>query len=74
MLVQKSYRKANQVIKIKATGFTSDVPVTVAIVPEAGPSTRFDGVISVVGGNPTVGTVSVVIPADSFCNVKVWTR
>ncbi len=30
--------------------------------------------ISFVSGNPTVGTVNVVTPADSFCNVKVWTR
>ncbi len=64
----------NQVIKIKATGFTNDVPVTVSIVPEAGPSTRFDGVISIAGGTPVTGSVNVIIPVDSFCNVSVWTR
>ena len=64
----------NQVIKVKAAGFTGSVPVTVAVVPEAGPSSRFDGVITVIGGNPTVGNINVVIPVDSFCNIKVWTR
>jgi hypothetical protein len=64
----------NQVIKVKATGFTTDVPVTVSVVPEAGPSFRYNGLISVTGPNPVIGNIAVVIPIDSFCNVRVWTR
>jgi hypothetical protein len=64
----------NQTVKIQATGFTNDVPVTVSVVPEPGPSAQFNGTISVSSTNPTVGTVNVVIPADSFCHVSVWTR
>ena len=64
----------NQIIKVKATGFTGTVPVTVAVVPEAGPSARYDGTITVNGTNATVGSLSVIIPVDSFCNIKVWTR
>ncbi len=64
----------NQTVRVQATGFTNDVPVTVAVAPEAGASARFDGVISISSTNPVTGTVNVVIPADSFCNVSVWTR
>jgi hypothetical protein len=64
----------NQTVRIQATGFTNDVPVTVAVVPEAGPSSQFNGTISVTSTNSTIGTVNVVIPADSFCNVSVWTH
>jgi hypothetical protein len=64
----------NQVIKVKATGFTNNVPVTVSVVPEAGPSFRYDGLIPVTGPNPVIGNIDVVIPIDSFCNIRVWTR
>jgi hypothetical protein len=64
----------NQVIKVKATGFTGEVPVTVAVVPEAGPSSQFEGVISVTGEDPAEGDIDVIIPVDSFCDIKVWTR
>ena len=64
----------NQVVRVKATGFTNDVPITVAVVPEAGASARFNGVISISGTNVATGTVDVVIPVDSFCNLNVWAR
>ena len=64
----------NQVVKVQATGFTTNVPVTVSVTPEAGPSARYDGVITVTGTNATVGSINVIIPADSFCNISVWTR
>jgi hypothetical protein len=64
----------NQTVKVQATGFTNNVPVTVSVVPEAGASAQFNATISVSSTNATVGTVNVIIPADSFCNVSVWTH
>jgi hypothetical protein len=64
----------NQVVKVKATGFSADVPVTVAITPEAGPSTRVDYLIPVSGPSPVTAMFDVVIPENSFCHVHVWTR
>ncbi len=64
----------NQTVRVQATGFTTNVPVTVAVVPEAGPSARYDGEIAVSSTNATIGTINVIIPAGSFCNISVWTR
>ena len=64
----------NQIVKVKATGFTNDVPVTVAITPEAGRSKRFNALIAVSGQNPVISSINVEIPDDSFCHVHVWTR
>lgn len=64
----------NQTIKVQATGFTTNVPVTVTVAPEAGPTIRYDGVINVSGTNATIGTINVIIPAGSFCNISVWSR
>ena len=64
----------NQVIKVQATNFTNDVPVTVAIVPENGASAQFNGVITLASGGPSIGAVNVVIPVDTICHVNVWTR
>ncbi|MBI3414806.1 MAG: hypothetical protein HY043_05705 [Verrucomicrobia bacterium] len=64
----------NQVIKVQATNFTNDVPITVSIVPENGASSQFNGLITLNSGSPSVGTVNVVIPVDTICHVNVWTR
>ena len=64
----------NQVIKVQATNFTNDVPITVSIVPENGASAQFNGLITLSSGSPPVGTVNVVIPIDTICHVNVWTR
>ena len=63
----------NQIVRIQATGFTNDQPITVAITPENAPSARFFGVITNTG-NPSVGQVTVTLPVDTVCHLHVWTR
>ena len=63
----------DQVIRVRAAGFTSDTPITVSITPENAPSARFFGVITNTG-NPSVGQVTVTLPVDTVCYLHVWTR
>jgi hypothetical protein len=64
----------NQVVKVRASGFTNDVPITVAVIPESGSSTRFESVISANGANPVTNTVNVVIPVDTVTYLQVWSK
>ena len=64
----------NQMVKVRASGFTNDVPITVAVIPESGNSTRFDSVITANGSNPATNTVNVVIPVDVVTHLQVWSR
>ena len=64
----------NQVVKVRASGFTNDVPITVAVIPENGNSTRFDSVITANGINAVTNSVSVVIPVNSVTYLQVWSR
>ena len=63
----------NQIVRIQATGFTNDQPITVAITPENARSSRYFGVITNTG-NPSVGQVTVTLPVDTVCYLQVWTR
>ncbi|SRR6266568_3545832 len=64
----------NQVVRVRASGFTNDVPITVAVIPENGGSTRYDAVIPATGGNPATNSVNVVLPVDSVTYVQVWSK
>jgi hypothetical protein len=64
----------NQVVKVRASGFTNDVPITVAVIPENGNSTRYDSLMTANGANPVTNTVNVVIPVDSVTYIQVWSR
>jgi hypothetical protein len=64
----------NQVVTLRAAGFTNDVPVTLDIIPENGNSNRYDLVIPANGGNPVTNSVTVVIPVDTVTYVQAWSR
>lgn len=64
----------NQVVRVRASGFTNDVPITVAVIPENGPSTRYDLLIPVSNGNPATNSVTVTLSVDVVSNIQVWTR
>jgi hypothetical protein len=64
-----------QIVKVQATNFTEDTPITVAITPENGPSSRYEGTIpKPATGNTSIASVEVRIPVDTVCHVHVWTR
>lgn len=64
----------NQVLTVRATGFTQNVPITIDVVPESGRSHRLLGEIPIPSGITGVKDFEIYIPPDSFCNIKVWTR
>jgi len=64
----------NQVVKIQARDFTGIVPITVAVTPDAGPSTRYDTQIDMAGGNVASTDVTVNIPVGTTSRIYAWTR
>lgn len=64
----------NQIVRVQARGFTTDVPIRVKITPENAPSATFDGVILQSSGNPPFADVEVTLPVDTVCHVHAWTR
>jgi len=64
----------NQLVKVRASGFTGDVPITVALIPENGRSTRYDSLIPASGSGPATNAVNVIVPIDVVTRVQVWSR
>lgn len=64
---------ANRQVKLAASGFTANVPVTVVVTPETGPSTAYNAEIPIAGGNGQI-TVDVVIPVGGVSQIHAWTR
>ena len=64
----------NQVVRIQARDFTGIVPITVAVTPDAGPSTRYDTQIDMAGGNVASIAITVNIPVGTTCRIYAWTR
>jgi hypothetical protein len=63
----------NQIVRVRGRGFTNNIPITVSVIPENGSSARFDGVIQYTG-DPSDGTVNIVIPVDILAHIQVWSR
>jgi len=63
----------NQTVKVRTRGFTNDIPITVAVTPENGPSARFDSLITFTG-DPSQGEVAVILPRETVNHIYVWTR
>ncbi len=63
----------NRQVKIAGSGFTGNVPITVVVTPETGPSSTYDTVIPITGGNGQVA-VDVVIPVGGVSQIHAWTR
>jgi len=64
----------NQIVRVQARNFTNDVPLTVKITPENGPSASFNAVIPLNSGNPPFVDVSVIVPVDSVAYIHAFTR
>ena len=64
----------NQTVHVQARNFTNDVPISVVVTPQHGPSASFDAVILQSSGNPPSANVPVIIPAGSACQINAWTR
>ncbi len=63
-----------QMIRVQARGFTTDIPIRIRVTPENAPSATFDGTILLASGNPPFADVNVTIPADTVCHVHAWSR
>jgi hypothetical protein len=63
----------NQTVKVQARGFTNDVPITLAIVPENRPSSNYKAVIPITG-NPSSLTLNVVIPDGTVSRIQARRR
>ena len=64
----------NQTVLVQGRNFTNDVPISVVVTPQHGPSASFDAVILQSSGNPPSANVPVIIPTGSVCQIHVWTR
>lgn len=62
-----------QIVKVRASGFTNDVAITVTVVPTDRASSTSLAVISMTN-NPVVISVPVTLAADSTNRIYVWTR
>lgn len=64
---------SNRQVKVAASGFSANVPITVVVTPETGPSTSYDAEIPVNAGNGQI-TVDVSIPVGGVSQIHAWTR
>jgi hypothetical protein len=63
----------NRQVKVAGNGFAANVPISVVVTPENGPSTVYNAEIPIVGGNGEA-TVDVVIPVGGVTQIHAWTR
>jgi len=63
-----------QPVVIRAHNFGTQVPVSVVIAPDNGPTVTVPAVINNTTQNPATTTVNVLIPANSPVKINVWTR
>ena len=61
-------------VRIQARHFTGIVPITVVVIPENRPSTRYATQIDMAGGNPAEVAVEVSIPPGTLSRIQTWTR
>ncbi len=64
----------SRTVRVQGRDFTGIVPITVIVIPENRPSTRYNAQIDMSGGNPSSVTVDVVIPDGTVSRVQTWTR
>jgi hypothetical protein len=63
----------NRQVTVAASGFTANVPISIVVTPETGPSSTFDAEIPISGGSGQV-TVDVVLPVGNVSQIHAWTR
>lgn len=64
----------NRTVRVQARNFTGIVPITVIVIPENRPATRYNSQIDMSGGNPSVVTVNVGVPDGTISRIQTWTR
>ncbi len=64
----------DQPVVIRARNFGTQVPVSVVIAPDNGPTLTVPAVINNTTENPATQTVTVPIPANTAVKINVWTR
>ena len=63
-----------QTVRIQATGFDEDVPITVRVVPENGASASYDATIPNPNGGSASVDVTVTLPIDVVSHLNVFSR
>jgi hypothetical protein len=64
----------DQPVVIRARNFGTEVPVSVVVAPDNGPTLTVPAVINNTTQNPATQTVTVPIPANTAVKINVWTR
>lgn len=64
----------DQPVVIRARNFGTQVPVSVVVAPDNGPTVTVPAVINNTTQNPATTSVTVPIPANSPVKINVWTR
>lgn len=64
----------NRQVKIAATGFAANAPITVVVTPETGPSVSYNGDITIAGDGTGQITVDVVLAPGGVSRIHAWTR
>ena len=64
----------DRTVRVQGRIFTGIVPITVAVISENRPSTRYNAEIDMNTGNPAAVTLNVVIPDGTISRIQTWTR
>lgn len=64
----------DQPVVVRARNFGTQVPVSVVVAPDNGPTVEVPLVIDNRTANPATATVNVPIPANTPVKINVWTR
>jgi hypothetical protein len=64
----------NQQIRIAGDGFAANVPITVVVTPETGPSTSYDAEIPIGADKKGQISVPVVLSVGNINQIHAWTR
>ena len=64
----------NRTVRVQGRNFTGIVPITVIVIPENRPATRYNAQIDMGGGNPSEVTVNVIVPDGTISRIQTWTR
>lgn len=63
-----------QPVVVRARNFGTQVPISVVVAPDNGPTLTVPAVIDNTTANPATATVNVPVPANSPVKINVWTR
>jgi hypothetical protein len=64
----------DHLVVIRARNFGTQVPVTVVVSPDNGPTVNVPAVINNTTENPATLSVTAPIPANTPIKINVWTR